>query len=263
MALDHYREIARIAESRLRDEIVHAFNNSMAGRENTGRMEIAFVGELARAETTQSKRKKSAQRFLRDIQQIMRDGEMASYVARAVFDDKSDAQIAEIVAGIETKTGMTLEEYAVGIIDGDAVRRMPGESETDYNRRIVMAVAEKITDPRTGKIKPEYAGDPLAQIIIADEAYKAFMIDVARVNRGGADADALVTEFANAGYTQAKHAAQHAESKDHQNALRDGQNDHADKTNNTDEIAAEASNFFGSDVDEPVKAPQSGWSPGK
>lgn len=247
MALDPYREIARVAEAELRAEFITAFNNSMAGREDTGRQPIAFVGELARTRTSQDKEKKTARRFLRDIQEMMRVGEMAAYVAETVIGAKSDAQIADIVAEIEAKTGLTLEEYAARIIGDKALQRIPGETDADYQRRILDAVAKTITDNDAGHIKPEYAGDPLAEIILRDAAYQALMKEVNVVKRmgQGAQADALVSKFADAGYATAESSAQNIDDDRHKRELRGGQTDHRDDNAVSKPATSESEAFFG------------------
>lgn len=243
MPFDDFTEITKSQEAKARVEFRHAFNHSSAGLE-TGRMDVAFVGEAAQAETAKTKRKKAAERFLRDIQEIMRAGEMASFVVDQVFDAKSDSQIADIVSKIEAKTGLTLEDYAAGIIGVDAIERRPGETDAQYRRRILGAVAEEIIDPATGQIKPEYADDPLAQIIMADEAYQSIMADVARIDRGGVDTKALVSKFADAGYEPAKHAALNVENDEHAGELRDGQQNHRDTDANMQRSTSRNEGFF-------------------
>ena len=243
MPFDDFTEITKSQEAKARVELIHAFNHSSAGLA-TGRMEVTFVGEASRTETAEAKRKRAAARLLREIQEIIRAGEMASFVADHVFDAKSDSQIADIVAQIETKTGLTLANYAAGIIGVKAVERRPGETDAQYRRRILGALGEEIIDPRTGRIKPEYADDPLAQIIAADDAYQSIMADVARINRGDVDAKALVTKFADAGYEPAKHAAMNVEGEGAAAELRNGQDESRGDEANADDEFAESQTFF-------------------
>lgn len=57
--VDDYVKMAKLVAEAERAELRHAFNNSMAGRE-TGRMDVAFVGEAARKIEAEKRRKRLA-----------------------------------------------------------------------------------------------------------------------------------------------------------------------------------------------------------
>ncbi|MCA8928912.1 MAG: hypothetical protein KDC18_12650 [Alphaproteobacteria bacterium] len=109
---------------------------------------------------------------------ILNGGDLAGFIADKVFDDMSDTEIADLVAQIESKTGMGFEDYARGILGDEAVARKPGESDANYQRRMLKAVAAEVIDPETGEIKPEYRDDPVAQIVMGDGRYKDIVAKV-------------------------------------------------------------------------------------
>ena len=241
-----YRDIAEIDAKRIRAELIKAFNDTSAGRE-TGRLDVTHT--TAKVERTeQDKRKKSARQFLADLQRIIEDGKLTAEIINRVVASKSDAQIADMVNEIEAKTGLTLQEYAAGILGADEALRRPGESEADYNRRIISAVAVEIIDPATGRIKKQYQDDPLAQIIMADEAYRDIMEQVEFINSNDADADAdadrLVRKFADAGYEKVELAGHHVVADEAKSDLRYGQKNQRDAEFSGDAEAQESEGFF-------------------
>ena len=68
--VDDFRRLAELAAEIERAELRHAFNNSMAGRE-TGRMEIAFVGEAAALSETQKRRERNEKLLLETALALM------------------------------------------------------------------------------------------------------------------------------------------------------------------------------------------------
>lgn len=71
--LEDYRDLAARAAETARAELRHAFNNSMAGRE-TGRIDVAFVGENSRTAEAEKRRKKRAERILETtLQSLLTD----------------------------------------------------------------------------------------------------------------------------------------------------------------------------------------------
>jgi len=239
-----YRDIAETDAKRIRAELIKAFNDTSAGRE-TGRHEVSHTGSTV-AKTEQTKRKKSARQLLAELQKIIEDGKLTAEIINHVIASKSDAQIADMVTQIESKTGLTLQEYAAGILGADDALRRPGESEADYNRRIVSAVAAEIIDPARGRIKKQYQDDPLAQIIMADEAYRDLMEQVELINRNDADADRLVRKFADAGYVEAEAAGQVVENDANKVKLRAGQDGQSDKFAHSESRVSESQGFFDS-----------------
>ena len=242
MPLDDYRDIAETDAKRMRTDLIKAFNDTSAGRE-TGRLEVSHTNATVER-TEQDKRKKSARQFLRDLQQIIEDGKLAGYMAERIIGAKSNTDIADMVSRIETETGLTLQEYAAGIIGADDALRKPGESEADYNRRIITAVTTEIIDPATGRIKKQYENDVLAQIIMADEAYRDILASIDRINRNELDAVGLVQTFADAGYDETELAGHHVEADTQKSTLREGQTQRRDEFADGELEVAESEGFF-------------------
>ena len=103
---------------------------------------------------------------------LLNNGNVAEFIADAVFDGMSDAEIADVVADIEAETGMSFEEYAEGILGDDMPERKPGESDDDYNRRVLKAITVEIYDPETEGLKDKYKNDPGAQVIVGIDGFE-------------------------------------------------------------------------------------------
>ncbi|MEL7444340.1 MAG: hypothetical protein AAGK02_00830 [Pseudomonadota bacterium] len=241
-----FRDITQAALNRAREEdrvdLHHAMDGIQAGR--SGRHEMAAAPQSTEQDR---KREDAVQAFLRTLEAIIRDGELNNLVAETVFAAKSDAEIADIVLRIERETGQSLTDYAATILGHTAAQRKPGESDADYNRRMIMAVAGEIIDPHTGQIKPQYASDPLAQIILSDTAYQKIMVEVEQVNRSGpgADSDAVVAQHRDAGYESSELSGHYVEDAGYKNELRGGQKGHRDTDLSDGRAETESETFFG------------------
>lgn len=178
---------------------------------------------------------------------LIQEGAFGGYIASEVFDGKSDSEIAEIVSEIEAKTGKAFEDYVERILGPDAVTRLPGESDADYHRRLVVALAEEMIDPRTGRIKPKYADDPMAQIILRDAIYRRIIDQVARLNDGlsPAEAQSAISDLKEAGYASAKYAAMQVDADVTTAELRDAQDAHVDEAYGSKAMLSESDGFFG------------------
>jgi|GEM_PF-4264631 len=94
----------------------------------------------------------------------LQNNTLPSFIADQVFDGMSDDDVTALVADIEDKTGRPFEAYARDILGEDLPDRNPGESEADYQRRVLKALTEEMLNP-DGTVKAEYADDPLAQYL--------------------------------------------------------------------------------------------------
>lgn len=94
---------------------------------------------------------------------LINAGDLEAYIAKQVFGEMNAEQIAEVVARIEEQTGMTFEEYARDVLGDEYEPRKDGETELEYQKRILEAVTAKVLDGK--EIRPEYANDPVAQIL--------------------------------------------------------------------------------------------------
>ena len=123
---------------------------------------------------------------------LMDQGRLPAYIADQVFGQMDDHEIAEVVEDIEAATGMAFQEYAATILGEEDAQFLPGESLEDYRRRILDAITLEVLGP-DGKVRPQYANDPVAGIILDNENYHEAMARVedwqAREAGGENDAD--------------------------------------------------------------------------
>lgn len=128
---------------------------------------------------------------------LLESGQHGAYIASAVFDSMADADVSELVADIEAKTGKPFEEYAKEIL-GDAMpKQQPGESETDYLRRVLKDVTEEVldtSDPTNIRFKPGYEDDPVAGFLKKNEEYQNGTKVVADRVNAEVSATGVVTE---------------------------------------------------------------------
>lgn len=163
-------ENARLAALR-RDEFEGVRSGSIEG---TNRFRhIDKHKEDARKRATKEGARTDTMLFL-----MMLEENFAKVVADQFVGSMSDDEIADMVAEIEAQLGMPFEEAAATVLGKDGAARQPGESDDAYRRRVLAAVAEEITDPETGGVKPEHADNALAQLIYGDERYQAAMLRV-------------------------------------------------------------------------------------
>jgi len=138
--------------------------------------------------------------------ELLRTGELDTYIAENVFGGMNDAEINNIVSMIETETGQSFGSYSRGILDQDMPTRSNGESDVDYNRRVVIAVSAEILDGQ-GNVLPQYENDPLAKYIKREASYIEIVEHRDRINAANpngiaptADATATVSEIAATNY---------------------------------------------------------------
>ncbi|MEP3476429.1 MAG: hypothetical protein ABJN57_09440 [Hyphomicrobiales bacterium] len=154
-----------------------------------GRRALTSAAATMQTSTAAEKRAKQDAEDWAFYLTLMQDGQVGHYIANEIFDNKSDWEIFQIVAEIETATGDSFENYAKSILGVDNVPEvLEGESDADYQRRVLKAITAEILDPRTGQIKPQYADDPVAKIIRDHKAYQhtvAKTVEIEnRLNRG-------------------------------------------------------------------------------
>ena len=113
---------------------------------------------------------------------ILAREEIGVFIGDQIFGQMSDSEISAVVGEIETKTGDSFEAYAEKILGDDVPQRQGGETDADYQRRVLQAITEEIIDPATGRVKPEYEDDPVARIIGRDEVYREILAAVEDIN---------------------------------------------------------------------------------
>ena len=93
-----------------------------------------------------------------------------------------DAEFSAWVADIEAELDMPIEDYAQDVLGDDMPERMPWESDIDYQRRVMNAVLEEVVG-ENGRIKPEYADDPVARRVLEHDEYQAVLPTINALNR--------------------------------------------------------------------------------
>jgi len=242
------RDIARAlaAAKRLRDfdDLQAEISGINIGRQSR----FLKNGELS--EQAKADKRKARERMDADIfyLALINSGQFGGYIANEVFDSKSDWQIFDIVSEIETKTGMRFEDYAAKILGTEAAQRMDGESDADYNRRVLKSLADEMLEA-DGSIKAQYTDEPLADIIRGDAAYQKIMHDILQINREGPsrEASALVTAYKNAGYETTELGGEKVNNDDYKGDLRYGQNGHRDVATGQKTSIDRSNNFLNAD----------------
>lgn len=148
-----------------------------------GRRALTSAAATMQASTAAEKRSKQAADDWAFYLNLIQNGQVGHYIADKIFDNKSDWEIFQIVAEIEAATGDSFENYAKSILGEDNVpKRFDGESDADYQRRVLKVITAEILDPNTGQIKPQYADDPVANIIRDHKAYRRIIAKTADIN---------------------------------------------------------------------------------
>ena len=248
---DDFNEHSKMLRGMRRQQDFDDLQAEMSGI-NNGR-QARFLNAGSASDQAQEESRRAQERENADMfyLALMREQQFGGYIASEVFDGKSDWQIFDIVAQIETKTGLSFEDYAADILGAEAAQRLPDETDESYNRRVLKLLAEEMLNA-DGSIKARYADDPLAEIIRNDDAYKQIMEDVAHINMNGPSeaADKIVTAHKEAGYASAELSAEHIAHDPYKTDLRDGQNGHRDSSTFSSELNAESDGFF--DGDNPI-----------
>lgn len=150
-----------------------------------GRIAVTGAAKTIKEITTAQKRADKDAEDWAFYLNLIQDGQVGYYIAGEIFDNKSNWEIFQVVAEIEAATGDSFENYAKSILGEDNVpERLEDESDAEYQRRVLKTIAVEILDPHTGQIKPQYADDPVANIIRDHKVYKK---TVQKVQQADAD----------------------------------------------------------------------------
>ena len=179
--------------------------------------------------------------------EIMNSGGMGAHIGGIVFGDMSDDEVNACVKEIEAETGQSFDDYAKEILGEDMPERKAGESDVDYQRRVLKDIAEEMIDPHTGKIKPQYTDSPVADIIKRNDGYQATIKQVSSLNKQIAQngmseeviqkTEAITKTGMSSAYTvedEINHEDAQIIAETSQHELRDG--DAFDKIDQTDEL---------------------------
>ena len=251
------KEIARTLAAIRRQRDFDDLQDEIAGRNNGRQARFLNAGQSSEQAKANRRRRQTQADTDMFYLALIESHSFGGYIADEIFDHKSDWQIFDIVMQIETKTGMGFEDYAARILGADAAQRLDGESDADYNRRILKALTDEMLEA-DGRIKAQYAGESLADIIRGDAAYRRIMQDLSRINRDGPsrEAGALVTAYKKAGYATAELAGETVRHDAYKGSLREGQDEDADSALRGDALRGESDSFFdsGATIDDAAEA---------
>jgi len=179
------------------DEMDVLFGQLSGSTEGLMHRTAAATKAHATESRTDKKRKQDASdAHFRNILALIRGGQVSSYIADEIFDNKTDLEIRDIVAEIEAATGDSFENYAREILGDEVPKRLDGESEADHQRRDLKAIAEEVLHPETGVVKAEYADDPVAKIVQREQVYQEIRRDVDSLNER-AEREGVTVEIDN------------------------------------------------------------------
>jgi hypothetical protein len=171
-------QVTRVT-AKLRDDELHG--------QKSGSIESVIKSSAAATKDARNSRDAKAERQSKErfsdamLLALLNSGDLDNVVAENIFGGMSDVEISEIVAQIEAESGKNFEDYAQDILGDDMPDRIPGESDADYHRRLLIAAADVVLEDDLS-IRPGYENDPLARIIAKDEMYKATLERVTQLN---------------------------------------------------------------------------------
>jgi len=164
----------------------------------------AAASENARGINTrraaQQKQQRADADFIRELYQL---GELDTFIAENVVMSMNDIEVVDTITAIEEHTGQGFESYAHDVLGAKMPDRRAGESDDDFNRRVLILLADEMLNDDLS-IKPGFEDSPLVQILKDDAAYwDALDIVQSRDPRAVVNADSE-----NGAYSQANSAAE-------------------------------------------------------
>ena len=179
----------------------------------------------------------------------LQNNALPTFIADQVFDGMSDDDITTLVADIEDKTGRPFEAYAKDILGDDLPERNAGESDVDYQRRVLKELTEEMLNP-DGSVKSEYADDPLAaylaeQEVVQEVRAKAQSIQ-AEVEITGVTAklEEETEDLASTSFNAAATAADEIDNAELVKVATEGQDHHSDEGLTSEESIDRANTGF-------------------
>lgn len=164
---------------------------------------------------------------------LMQEGAFDGYIAENVFGGMSDDEVGNLVDEIERTYGGSFEEYAAEILGEDSIAQLPGESDADYQRRLLQEIGEAVLN-EDGTIRAGFEDDPVARFIQNHEFYQKSMEAVAdreqRLATGQSTIAEVVQETVEAVEANVIHAhtSIYAETEEMAEAAADGEDAHRD-----------------------------------
>lgn len=189
----------------------------------------------------------------------LQNDSIGAYIGDAVFGDMSDEELDAVIAEIELETGQPFHEYATEILGDEMPERKPGQSDRAYNEEVLEALAdemfEKVPDPSNPdgfviRVKPEYADDPTAKVILRSSDYQKIQADVevinAKLTEHGrtADTDAAVERVVAADITASQIVSDEIDDAVYQDQADLGSDQHRNENSEVANNQAESSAFL-------------------
>ncbi|MEM7290510.1 MAG: hypothetical protein AAF412_09130 [Pseudomonadota bacterium] len=170
----HSKEMSERASAKVQEELLGLPGGSIvsvSGRANSD-AQIKTARQNAHRQNAAARSSNDAALWVA----LMEQGDLDSYIAENIVGGMDDEEFSDLLADIEAETGMSFEDYAKDIL-GELPERRAGESDMEYQRRIMDEIIEEILE-EDGSIKPEYADDPVARFIRDHEFRKEVVASV-------------------------------------------------------------------------------------
>ncbi|MEL6172439.1 MAG: hypothetical protein AAFR02_10585 [Pseudomonadota bacterium] len=179
---------------------------------------------------------------------LYENGGLDTFIAENVFGGMNDTEIMDVLSMIEAETGKSFEDYAREILGEQMPDRMPGESDADYNRRVLILVADEILEDDLS-IKPGYENDPLARFLqdqeITKEARAVVSAHNANAKTLGVEAVAGAAEDdAKESFVTASIMSAESDVEEISAIGSESQDDHREATANEADADAASNSFF-------------------
>lgn len=177
----HNEQLATTARADENDILLGQASGSVAGmNDRSGASKSARDRVDARQQADKEKSLRSSEMLL--LLNALQEGRLGEFIAGEIVGNMSDEDITILIADIEEATGKPFEAYAREILGDDMPEREEGESEVDYQRRVLKEVMAEMIGP-DGKIKPEYQNDPIAKKLLENPDYKSLSQSMEELER--------------------------------------------------------------------------------
>lgn len=93
-------------------------------------------------------------------------------IARGMYEGMSDQEVFDFSERMEAETGKSIHVWAEEILTDDQRKRLPDETDAEYERRIQQETIAAMLGP-DGEFLPEYADHPLARWVQQQEEHQA------------------------------------------------------------------------------------------
>lgn len=227
--------------------------DDLAGQKSGNRENMLLSSAAATKDAQDTRTDKAEQDSKRQYDDAMfmallNNGGLDSHVAGNTFGGMSDEEVLDVVAEIEAETGKNFEDYAKDILGDNMPERVSGESDADYQRRVLIAVGEEVLEEDGITFKEGYENDPVARIIRRSEVYKDTLEFTDQMN-AATPANAVATSEAaqavetksDEGYVVADIVGDNLENDALKGTARDAQENGADAT--LDALSSNAGGF--------------------